>query len=183
MIASKGKSFNCQAIVIKSKLFFEKDKYVELYSKEHGRFNAVLKAGATSKSQFCGLFSGFAILRLHLYKAKSLPIITEASMEKSFEAIRESFNHISMAYYFADIIRQSTLDYFPNESLFFILKEALERLNNGEDILAAKLKFYEAFLKSEGLSGSALCSTDSDFLQHFHAYSGRVLHPPLLLEG
>jgi DNA repair protein RecO len=183
MLTSFSKVKSCRAIILNSKPFFEKDKWIDLYSLEMGRFRALAKAASTCKSSLNGVLSAFTVVKLHIYHAKTFPLITEASLIKANDGIRSDFNRISMACFFADIVKSVAADLHPNDTLFGLLETALDHLNEGFPLPKVKRDFCMAFLQCEGLWDDQNPPSDIDFLKIMFDYCGRTLKAPLLLEG
>jgi DNA repair protein RecO (recombination protein O) len=176
------KSIKTTAIVLSSKIFFEKDKRIELFSPEFGKHTALAKGALGKGKKATGVLECSNIVSLVLSPGKSFSYINQASIIKSFPNIRSSFNRISTCQYFFSIIKYGTIFNQQNETLFHLLENAVELLNATEDYTEVKGWFQYQFLAMEGLvSDTQPTLTDIEFKKILFEYTGKMVTEPILI--
>jgi DNA repair protein RecO (recombination protein O) len=167
------KQFKSEAIILKIRPLGERDRLVTFFSPTLGRHSAIIK----SKS---GL-EPISYHHLVLYKGKSLDLITESQTLSPFAGIRDSFNAMSMAGYFCEVITKATSDGQENQPLFDILKASLSQLDNASPILSVRDQFHHDVLIAEGLSEQEATCSPEKFLSQFSEYCGARIRLPVML--
>jgi len=176
------KSIKTTAIILSSKIFFEKDKRIELFSPEFGKQTALAKGALGKGKKATGVLECSNIVSLVLSPGKSFSYINQASIIKSFPHIRSDFNRISICQYFFSIIKHGTIFNQQNQILFHLLENAVELLNATEDYNEVKAWFQHQFLSMEGLVGDKKHQlTDIEFKKILFEYTGKIVAEPVLI--
>lgn len=179
-------------LVISNSTLFEKDKRIEGFSPHRGRCTFLAKSACNIKSKFGGRLEVFNHISIRTYKGASFELITECTLIKAFTSLRSSFNHISMASYFVDIIKKSTNTNQHNHELFHLLHNHIHMLDthaNNSEALASELSlqdiqqhFHTHYLICEGLYSKDNTSPSlGEFKHAFQQYTHTQLKEPLLI--
>lgn len=176
------RSSKTKAIILSSKVFFEKDKLIEFFSPDFGKQSALVKGALGKNKTNTGVFECSNIVTLILSPGRNFNYINQASIVKAFPNIRNHFNSISLCQYFFSIIKQGTVFNQQSETLFHLLESAIELLNAAENIDAVKEWFQHQFLNHEGL----LCEkkqhlSDQEFSKILFEYTGKLITQPILI--
>ena len=175
------KTYKTKGFVLGIKTMAESDQWVQVFSRDKGRFTAIGKSSKKSSSRrIPDVASECAFV---LYKGRSIPMIQQVEISQPFLHIRDRFDAISMAFHFVDIARQVLPVEQPNVALYDVLYEGLMQLNQGIEVEVAKQVFYTEFLHVEGIGIPKGPVSDRDFQLAFEAYSGRVLTAPLRINS
>ena len=142
--------YRAEAIVIRRRDWDEADRLLTLYSREHGKFQAVAKGARKPSSRKAGHLELFARTRLLIARTRSIDIITQAETIETYARLRENLESSTLAHYFAELLDQFTGESEADHRLFELLSQALTRLCEPHDLdLAAR--YYELrLLESAG---------------------------------
>jgi len=150
---------------------FEKDKRIELFTKDFGKLSCIAKYAQSRRS--CLVLDPGCYIAAQCYIGRSCSIF-QADLKEGFAYTRQHFNTISMSLYLLNLIRFSTDYEQENPDLFDLLFNCLSLINAGHCIGEVKLFFEKEFLKIEGLSNQ------DAFHTAFEDYTGSKV-PQLLL--
>lgn len=116
-----------EAIVLKTKSLREADALITLFTREHGKVQAVAKSLRKPKSRYGARLEMFTHNQVMLFQKteRDLAKITGCAMIHSFYSLRESFFKYSMASYFLELVDQLTEYNQPNHELFLLLGRSL----------------------------------------------------------
>lgn len=160
-------------IILYSCPLFEKDKRIELFTKEFGKLSCIAKYAQSRKSTLAAVLDPGCYIQAQCYIGKSCSIF-QAELKEGFAYTRQHFNTISLSLYLLNLIRFSTDYEQENSTLFDLLFNCLSLINAGHCIGEVKLFFEKEFIKSEGLSNH------DAFHIAFEDYTGSKV-PQLLL--
>ncbi len=169
---TQSKTKKCEAIILSTRPFSEKDRIVEFFAKQGGRATALAKSAATMKSRLRGHIEPTTHVELVLYRGKSLDLITEAHTLTSFLDIRSSYERIRLTGYLIQVLRNITVEHQDNPALFDILLKALAKLECGEPEAHVKTTFQTDILIAEGLWDLDTEITDGEFQNRINSYCG-----------
>jgi DNA repair protein RecO (recombination protein O) len=170
-----------EGVILQAKPFFEKDKIIEVFSKEFGRCRLLAKGACVSKSKFGGSIEPPNRVQLIVYKGRSFFILNHSDFLTNYKNIRLDFNKINLVFYIIGIIKNSTIYHQKNKKLFELLIKTLDLLETENDCNSVKEFFHINFLLIEGLIESKEKKVDIDtFRKIFEEYSGKKLYNPIL---
>ena len=179
------KAFSAQGIILSTKVMFETDKRVELFSPTLGRVSLLAKHACRSRRRFGGTLEPPHLVSVGLYSGSSFYLVQYCDLITSFSTIRTHYNLLQMMGHLFDIIRKSTASGQAHPTLFNLLSETLELLCHSPNPIDVITDFYIQFLSLEGILDSPVPHTLSfrDFQRLFQPYSGKALSPLQLLDG
>ena len=156
--------YRTDAIVLRDVGFGETDRLITLFSREMGKLRGVAKGSRRPKSRLLGGTQPFVYSRLMMYRGRNLDIITQCEVLKSFNRLREDLLKVGCASCMSETVDLMTREGEPVPALFDVLREGLERLDEGHsslESLAALCSFELKALKAAGyfpkLDGCVLC--------------------------
>ncbi|MGK7909616.1 MAG: DNA repair protein RecO [Synechococcus sp.] len=106
----------------------EADRIMTILTPERGLIRAVASGARQQKSLLGGRTELFAINQLEVTEGRSLDRISQADMVQNFSHLRSSLAKLTVAQYWAEVVLYQALSEQPQEALFLVLLEHLERL-------------------------------------------------------
>jgi len=149
--------YNVEAINIKSRSAGEADKIITLFSKGHGKIQAIAKGAKRPTSKFGGRLEVFSYNHIQLATARNLDIMSQCETIESFYKLRENREKLNAGFYMVKLIDIITEDRQKNDELFDLLLEALYALQVSTDAnvlcraFEVKLCKVEGFLPSDAM--------------------------------
>jgi len=181
-------SYKTKAVVLKTYNLGEADKIIKLFSGEYGLIDSVAKSARKIKSKFLGRLELFNFLELEISKGKSLDIITQAEIIKSFTNISKDFNKFLFCQLISNIVLKIHFSGTENtQSVFKLLYVCFNEINEIErnssicKIEKAGSFFIAKFLKTLGyvpnLNTCCLCKKriDLDVIGAFSIKYGGII--------
>lgn len=124
-----------EGIVIKRRNYGEADRILTILTKDHGK----LSVKATGVRKITSRRSSHIELLNHvamgLYKANTVPVLTEAKMIDDFAPIKNDFNKVGLAYHLCELVDGLCPDNQENSKVFFLLRNFLTQLAQGDGVL------------------------------------------------
>ena len=129
--------YSDQALVLRRYPFGESDEAIAFLSRQHGLFRAIGKGVARSKKRFGGCLDLFQHVKLTVTQKndESPRYLHEASLINAFLGLRQSYEKIWYASFFADSVLQMIDEDSPDadESEYLLLGSAYQWLATGSD--------------------------------------------------
>ena len=111
-------AYTTDAIVLHRRHFGETDNILTLYSPGLGRFSAIAKGARKAVSRLSGATEVLTCTRFGLASGKSLEIVTQVEVQKSFSALRKDLVRLAHGLYLADLVEHAVEDHAPNPVLY-----------------------------------------------------------------
>lgn len=163
-----------EGIILKTSVFFEKDKLIELFSPTLGKLRILAKRAYRKNTRFNGLLERTHHVQIEVYQGRSFPLLIHCNLTNHFPKIRCAYDDIQLACYLLDLVRKSTVYEQPNSDLFNLLLATLHQLET-KDRSRTELRdwFHQKFLICEGLHQQSDTRVNtSSFQKAFESYSG-----------
>jgi len=158
----KPHSYSSEGMVLARRNYGEADRIVSLYTKNHGRVSLIAKGVRRPKSRKRGHLEVFSHVRFQASTGHGLDLMTEAEAIGDFKEIRKSLKKVSLAYYFCEVIGRITHEGEPNEKLFNLILEYLEKLKSETRLKSLRLDFIRNLLILMGYWPAGKLLTDPD---------------------
>ncbi|MFC1770560.1 DNA repair protein RecO [Candidatus Margulisiibacteriota bacterium] len=176
------KEIQLQGIIFSSKNIFEKDKLIEVFSPDLGKCKLLAKGANSKRFRYGGRIDITNYCHFVVFKGKSFNFIKSCDILRSFLKIRKDFNKISLAFYFFDIIRKTTMYNQPNNLLFQLILDSLSALEGENEAGFLMDRFHSLFLQREGLLHDKRVNiSQKEFQEIFEDYSGKRIEKPVLI--
>jgi DNA repair protein RecO len=138
--------YKTTAIILRSSRLAESDKILHLYSPEHGPLRAVAKSAYKLNSKLAAKSQLLNICEWQLATGRNLDIVKEAKLLESFRGINSSYEALTLACFWVDIIDQVAVSDEHYMEPYGLLIAALLELNQIanqplEDLLRLSVKF------------------------------------------
>lgn len=176
------KNKTIRAIILKSKDFGEADRLLTLYSVEAGKTKAKAKSARKINSKLGGYLDAISLARIDLVIGKSIDTVVGVTSEKHYEKIKKSITKTSLSIFFCEMIDKLFFEDDVNAEIFFILKDALDILEDivdTSDFLLLKAVFEYKVLESLGhkpkIDSCVVCKSKDCSRMVFDYHLGGVL--------
>jgi DNA repair protein RecO (recombination protein O) len=138
-------TYTANALVLHRINLGEADRIVTLFTREHGKLSAVGKGARRPRSQFAGTTELFIVSRMLLATGKTLDVITQAEILRSFSALRMNLDLLARATYFCELLDRLTPERYEVSApeLFDLTVAALELLEHATEAPDVAVHAYE----------------------------------------
>ena len=130
-----GRSFETEAVVLRSIRYGESDRILHLFSPGHGRLGAIAKGARKSRSRFGARLEPPSRIRVRLHSGRGdLAIVTGVDLVASNDAIRRDHRCSAIATVGMEAVQQLFAESDPSERAYQALVRFLEVLCGHEAI-------------------------------------------------
>lgn len=143
--ARRQRLYRVNAVVLRRRDLGEADRLLTVFTRDRGKLTLLAKGVRRQASRKAGHIEPFTHVDLLVAKGKNLDIVTQAETLGAHRRLREDLWRSSWAYYVAELADAFTQDEDPNELLFDLLVETLDRLDQVADPALAT-RYYELHL-------------------------------------
>lgn len=147
------KNKTIRAFILKSKDFGEADRLLTLYSDTAGKTKAKAKGARKINSKLGGHLDAISLVSVDLVTGRSIDTVVGVTNEKHYEKIKKSITKTSLGIFFCEMIDKLFFEDDVDAEIFFILKDALDILENivdTSDFLLLKAVFEYKVLENLG---------------------------------
>ncbi|MGP1373181.1 MAG: DNA repair protein RecO [Almyronema sp.] len=123
-----SRTYKATGINLKGSPLGESDRLLTILTQEQGLVRVVAPGARKHNSRLAGRSGLFVINQLLLAKGKSLDRISQAETVRSFPGLSSNLTKLTASQYLAELTLYQALSEQPQESLFCLLTEHLERL-------------------------------------------------------
>jgi len=123
-----NRTYKATGINLKTQALGESDKIVTVLTQEFGLIRAVAPGARKHNSSLGGRSGMFVVNELLIAKGRSLDKITQAQTLKTYPGLGKDLGKLAAAQYLAEIVLCQALSEQPQEELYDLLNEHLERL-------------------------------------------------------
>ncbi|MEL7039303.1 MAG: DNA repair protein RecO [Cyanobacteria bacterium J06592_8] len=125
-----SRTYTATGINLKGIPFGESDRLLTILTPELGLIRAIASGARKPRSKLGGHSELFIVNQLLLYKGRSLDRITQAETLKSYRGLSQNLGKLAASQYLAEIVLSVALSEHPQEELFLLLNEHLDRLEH-----------------------------------------------------
>ncbi|NJL09330.1 MAG: DNA repair protein RecO [Calothrix sp. SM1_7_51] len=123
-----SKTYKAIGINLKATAFGESDRLVTVLTREFGLVRAIAPGARKHNSSLGGRSGMFVVNDLLIAKGRSLDKITQAQTIKTYPGLAKDLSKLAASQYIAEIALSQALSEQPQEELFELLNEHLQRL-------------------------------------------------------
>ncbi|MBW4592138.1 MAG: DNA repair protein RecO [Brasilonema angustatum HA4187-MV1] len=123
-----SKTYKATGINLKAQALGESDRLVTILTPEFGLIRAVAPGSRKHNSSLGGRSAMFVVNELLIAKGRSLDKITQAQTIKSYPGLARNLGKLAASQYLAEIVLSVALSEQPQEELYELLNEHLNRL-------------------------------------------------------
>ncbi len=141
-----------EAIILRSRIYKEHDKLLDIFSLSQGRMTVLAKGAAKPNGGLRALAQPFILADLNLAKGKGFDVLTQGLVTTSFISLKQDLAKIAYASYFSELILSALPLGKPAPELFAAVLAAFSLVDiAGNNQLAARYLELQV-LKSLGIS-------------------------------
>ncbi len=123
-----SRTYNAVGINLKAIPLGESDRLLTILTREQGLIRAVAPGARKPRSKLRGNSGLFFVNQLFIAKGRSLDKITQAETIKSYSKLSQNLGKLAASQYWAELVLAIALSEQPQEELFLLLNEHLNRL-------------------------------------------------------
>lgn len=123
-----SRTYKAVGINLKSMPLGEADRLLTILTREHGLVKAIAISARKHNSKMGGRSGMFVVNDLLIAKGKSLDKITQAETVVSYPGLGKDLKRLTASQYLAELCLYQALSDQPQEELFLVLNEQLQRL-------------------------------------------------------
>src|SRR5512135_2878055 len=179
---NRERSVRVEAVVLRHSDWGEADRLLWLYTREMGKVRAIAKGLRKPRSRKAGHLEPFTRVTLQLAHGRDMWIVTQAEGLNIYLSLRENLLRVSYAAYVVELLDRFTYEEGENLSLYHLLCDTLERLDQEPEASLA-VRYYEVRLLDligfrPVLFNCAVCNNEIKAEdQYFSAALGGVVCP------
>ena len=102
------KSYQTEAVVLRSRKYLEADCLLTLLTKEKGKLSAIAKGVRKSKSKLRGGVQVFTLNDMLLYRGRNLDTVTQSQCLETFAPLQEDLRSVAAASYWSELLDSLT---------------------------------------------------------------------------
>lgn len=123
-----SKTYSATGINLKAQPFGESDRLLTILTQEFGLIKAIAPGARKAKSPLGGRSELFVVNQLLIAKGRSLDRITQAETVTTYGGLSKNLGKLAASQYLAELVLSQALSDHPQEDLFILLNEHLNRL-------------------------------------------------------
>jgi recombinational DNA repair protein (RecF pathway) len=123
-----------EAFVLNGFRYGESSKIITLYSKNSGKFNAIVKGVRNVKAKHSGVYENMNLINVFLNKkdSRSLQVISKAEILNSYKGIKSELDKLAIGYNMVEIINKTSEEYDISHNAFELLKNVFDYLEKSK---------------------------------------------------
>lgn len=144
-----------EGIILKTFKYSDSSKIVTIFSKETGKFNALVKGARNIKSKTSGIYNLINKIDVHFNKkeTRDLQVISKAEVLDSYNNLKSDFDSLSIGYRVIEILNLSLTEYYINQNLYNFTNVLLNQINNTQNSGKSFFLYFQiGFLEKMGLN-------------------------------
>lgn len=161
------KDYKTQGIIIRVRDYQEADRIITIFSRDHGKIQAIAKGCRKQKSQKRGIIQLFTHADFALYKGRNMDTVVQCEARDSFGDIRDNLDNMAYASYIAELLdgfvntgeKQEALFYLTLVVFHLLSVEDPHLLTRAFELRLMNLLGYQPHLESCVLCGQPLHGT------------------------
>ena len=123
--------YRVEAIVLRHRELGEADRVLTLYSLQHGKLQASVRAARKTKSRLGGHVEPLTVVSLLLVRGRTLDTVTQAQALTTFPLLRADLLGTTRGLHMAELVDRFTVEYEPQAALYELLRDGLGLLGQG----------------------------------------------------
>lgn len=138
-----SRTYTTKAIIIKRSNVGEADKVLTLLTPDRGKIKVLAKGIRWLKSHKAPSLELFSLTSVFIAKGKTLDLVTETKMLKSYANIRSDLEKVKYAYQFCELVNFISVADQSHRDIFSLLEKALHWLNMTSQPRAEGLRRFQ----------------------------------------
>lgn len=138
-----------EGVVIRERFVGENDKYIDILTRDYGIIEASVKGAKKITSKNSSATQLFSYSKYCLSKTKKKYIVNSTELKKSFYNLRLDIERLSLASYFADLLKYSVVSEEPSNTILRLFLNTLHFLCEGSRSNSLLKSIFELRLMTE----------------------------------
>lgn len=133
-----------EAIVLNGFRYGESSKIITLYSKNFGKFNAIVKGVRNVQAKHSGVYENMNLINVFLNKkdSRSLQVISKAEIINSYNGVKSDLDKLAIGYNMLEILNKTSEEYDTSHNAFVLLKNVFDYLEKAKTNFGFVLLYY-----------------------------------------
>ncbi len=127
------RAYAANGIILRRIDLGEKDRILCIFSKEHGKLDAVAKGARRPGSRLSAASEPFTYCKMLLAAGRNLDILSQAEIRESFPSVKSDMNRVAYAVYILELTYHFLENREPNPDLFDSLLSVMYLMEGGAD--------------------------------------------------
>ncbi len=170
-------------VVIGERAYGENDKFIDIFTKDYGIIEVMVKGGRKLNSKNAASTALFSYSKFCVSKRGERYYLNSSEIKNTFYNLRFDVEKLALASYFAELLKYTVLSYDSDESYEIILKLLLNTLyyleKDSHNIMLLKSIFEFRLLSEIGLIpdliGCSVCNIYICQTMHFDIQAGKLI--------
>ena len=139
------RTYRCEAIILSYTPLGEADLLVTMYTRDQGKVRAVGKGARRLTSKLVGHLEPLTVVKMSMAHGRSMDIISQAEVIRSFSKLKEDLMGITKGLYLAELVDGFGAEASANPELFRLMIDTL-RAVEADPASDMPLRFFEFHL-------------------------------------
>ncbi len=139
------RSIRAEAVVLCHSNYGETDRMLTLYTRDYGKLRVIAKGVRKIKSRKSGHLEPFSRITVQLARGHDLYILTQAETVTAYSHIRANLELTGYTAVVIELLDKLTFEAEENRTLYRLLIETMDRLNEGSDPFIT-VSYYQVHL-------------------------------------
>jgi DNA repair protein RecO len=133
-----------EAFVLNGFRYGESSKIITLYSKDFGKFNAIVKGVRNVKAKHSGVYENMNLINVFFNKkdSRTLQVISKADIICSYNQVKSDLDKLAIGYNMLEILNKTSEEYDSSHNAFVLLKNVFDFLELSKTNLGFVLLYY-----------------------------------------
>lgn len=133
-----------EAFVLNGFRYGESSKIITLYSRNSGKFNAIVKGVRNVKARQSGVYENMNLINVFLNKkdSRSLQVISKAEIICSYKCVKSDLGKLATGYNMLEILNKTSEEYDTSHNAFVLLKDVFDYLERAKTNFGFVLLYY-----------------------------------------
>ncbi len=123
-----------EAFILNGFRYGESSKIITLYSRNSGKFNAIVKGVRNVKARQSGVYENMNLINVFLNKkdSRSLQVISKAEIICQYNGVKSDLGKLATGYNMLEILNKTSEEYDTSHNAFVLLKNVFDYLERAK---------------------------------------------------
>lgn len=133
-----------EAFVLNGFRYGETSKIITVYSRDFGKFNAIVKGVRNIKAKHSGVYENMNLVNVFLNKKenRTLQVISKADLICSYRNVKSDLDKLAVGYNMLEILNKTSEEYDTAFNAFVLLKSVFDFLDKSKTNFGFILLYY-----------------------------------------
>lgn len=133
-----------EAFVLNGFRYGESSKIITLYSKDYGKFNAIVKGVMSVKAKNSGVYENMNLINIFFNKKdnRTLQVISKADVMSSYKNVKSDLDKLAIGFSMLEILNKTSEEYDTSHNAFVLIKNVFNYLDSAKTNFGFILLYY-----------------------------------------